>query len=92
VYFIPWLKANIVSLRQLDETGCCINIDCGVLRIYDEHGHLLAKVPREASHLYYLKLHVGRPVCLAAHTTKAAWQWHARFGHLNFSSLQKLAV
>jgi hypothetical protein len=70
VYFIPRLKSSIVSLRQLDETGCRINIDRGVLRICDEHGHLLAKVPREAPCLYYLKLHIGRPVCLAEHATK----------------------
>jgi hypothetical protein len=49
VYFIPRLKANIVSLGRLNETGCCINIDRGVLRIYDEHGHLLAKVPRAST-------------------------------------------
>jgi hypothetical protein len=89
VYFIPRLRASIISLGQLDETGCHININInrGVLRIYDEHGQLLAKVPRDDSRLYYLKLHVGRPVCLAAHATEAAWQWHTRFGHLNFDSL-----
>jgi hypothetical protein len=92
VYFIPRLRASILSLRQLDETGCRINIDRGVLRIYDEYSHLLAMVLHDASCLYYLKLHVGCPVCLAAHATEAAWEWHARFGHLNFGSLQKLAV
>jgi hypothetical protein len=92
VYFILRLKASILSLEQLDETGCRINIDHGVLRIYDEHGHLLTKVPREASWLYSLKIHVGCPVCLAAHATEAAWLWHACFRHLNFGSLWKLVV
>jgi hypothetical protein len=72
VYFIPRLRASIISLGQLDEIGCHININRGVLRIYDEHGQLLAKVPRDGSRLYYLKLHVGRPMCLAAHATEAA--------------------
>jgi transposase InsO family protein len=31
-------------------------------------------------------------VCLAAHASEAAWQWHARYGHLNFGSLRKLAT
>jgi hypothetical protein len=79
-----------MSLGQLDETGCRINIDRGMLRIYDEHGHLLAKVPRKASRLYYLNLHIERLVCLAAHATEVAWQWHTRYG--NFGSLRKLAV
>jgi hypothetical protein len=90
VYFILRLKASIMSLEQLDETGCRINIDRGMLRIYDEHGHLLTKVPRKASRLYYLKLHIERLVCLATHATEVAWQWHTRYG--NFGSLRKLAV
>jgi hypothetical protein len=73
VYFILRLRASIMSLAQLDETGCRINIDLGVVRIYDEHGHLLAMVLYNGSCLYYLKLHIGRPACLAAHTTEAAW-------------------
>jgi hypothetical protein len=36
VYFIPRLTANIVSLGQLDEGGCPVHIDKGVLRIWDE--------------------------------------------------------
>jgi hypothetical protein len=72
VYFIPRLRASILSLEQLYKTGCRINFDRGVLQIYDERGHLLAKVLRDASRLYYLKLHVGHPVCLAVHTIEAA--------------------
>jgi hypothetical protein len=81
-----------MSLGQLDETGCRINIDHGVLWIYDEHGHLLAMVPHEASRLYYIKLHIEGPVRLVVHTTEVAWQWHACYGHLNIGSLWKLAV
>jgi hypothetical protein len=35
VYIIPWLKANIVSLGQLDEGGYLIYIEHGFLKIYD---------------------------------------------------------
>ena len=35
VYFIPRLKANIVSLSQLDKAGCHISIKRGLLRIRD---------------------------------------------------------
>ena len=35
VYFIPRLKANLVSLGQLDETGCFISIERGLLKICD---------------------------------------------------------
>lgn len=92
VYYIPRLKANIISVGQLDETGCRVVINNGVLRVYYQSNRLLAKVEREASSLYYMELNVGHPVCFAARSSEASWQWHARFGHLNFASLRKLAA
>jgi hypothetical protein len=92
VYYIPRLKTSILSIGQLDETGCHVDIIGGILRIFDQHGVLLAKVAQDNSHLYYLDLVVGCSVCLAAHASEAPWQWHARYGHLNFGSLWKLAT
>lgn len=92
VYYIPRLKTNIISIGQLDESGCRTVIDGGLLRIVERDGKLLAKVPRTATRLYHLDLNVGRPVCLAAHCTEDAWRWHARFGHTSFKSLRKMAT
>jgi hypothetical protein len=92
VYFIPCLKASIISLGQLDETGCQINIKHGVLRIYDSGNRLLMKVVRDQSRLYYLKLHVDQPVCLSVRCTETTWLWHGRFGHLNFGTLGRLVT
>lgn len=92
VYYIPRLKANIISIGQLDETGCRVNIFDGVLRIYDPSRCLLAKVIRNLARLYHLSLNIGRPVCLSARSTEMAWLWHARFGHLGFSTLRKMAT
>ena len=36
VYFIPRLKANLVSLGQLDEAGCFIFNKRGLLKICDD--------------------------------------------------------
>ena len=36
VYFISRLKANIVSLGQLDKAGCHISIKHGLLKIQDD--------------------------------------------------------
>ena len=35
VYYIPSLKCNIMSLGQLEEGGCRIEIDDGVLKVYE---------------------------------------------------------
>jgi hypothetical protein len=61
VSYIPRPKASILSIGQLDETGCHVDINYGILPC------------RDNSRLYYLDLVVGRPVCLAAHASEAAW-------------------
>jgi hypothetical protein len=49
VYHIPKLKANILSLGQLDEDGYHILIERSVLRVWDLRGELLMKVERGAT-------------------------------------------
>jgi hypothetical protein len=34
VYYIPSLKCNIVSLGQLEEAGCHVEIDKGVMEVF----------------------------------------------------------
>ena len=66
-------------------------IDGGVLRIRDRERKLLAKVERSRNRLYTLALRIARPVCLAARCDDVAWRWHARFGHLSFDALARMA-
>jgi hypothetical protein len=91
VYLIPRLTANIVSLGQMEEDECKIMLHAGRLRIWDQAGRLVASVRRAPNRLYVLQLDVDRPVCLAAQGTSPAWRWHARYGHLNFRGLRRLA-
>jgi hypothetical protein len=90
VYYIPRLTADIISLGQLEEAGCRIVMDVGVLRIYEPGRKLLARVKRSSSRLYLLELKVDRTVCLSTRGTEKAWWWHARFGHISFQSLRRL--
>jgi hypothetical protein len=46
VYYIPTLRNSIISLGQLDESGSRVEINDGVMRIWDRHHRLLAKVTR----------------------------------------------
>jgi transposase InsO family protein len=90
VYYIPRLKANIVSLGQMEEPGYKIVLESGFLKLWNHAGTLAAKVKRGASRLYVLHLDVDRPVCLAAQGTSPAWRWHSRYDHLNFRGLKRL--
>src|SRR5664279_745126 len=91
VYWIPRLNAHIISLGQLDETGCQVLIQGGIFGLRERERRLLVKVQRGATRLYKLTAQVAQPVCYAALAgADAAWTCHARFGHLNFDSLRRL--
>ncbi|WVZ57966.1 LOW QUALITY PROTEIN: hypothetical protein U9M48_008290 [Paspalum notatum var. saurae] len=91
VYFIPRLSSSIISLGRLDERGCQVLIENGALRLRDRERKLLAMVRRSVNSLYVLPLHIARPVCLAAKQEEEAWRWHARFGHISFDALERMA-
>jgi hypothetical protein len=93
VYFIPHLTTNIVSVGQLDEIGYKIDIDTGMMKIWEPDDVLLAKVKREENRLYLLHLKFAQPTCLAVYGrgSKVVWHLHERFGHVNMAALQKMA-
>ena len=95
VYFIPSLKCNIVSLGQLEEAGCRVEIDNGIMKVFekrqaaDRQQGVLIRAERK-NRLYVLKVKLASPVCLLTKMDETAWLWHARYGHLNFRALQEL--
>ncbi|WVZ89853.1 hypothetical protein U9M48_036206 [Paspalum notatum var. saurae] len=48
-------------------------------------------VSRSRNRLYVMKPTIARPVCLAARHEEAVWLWHARFGHMSFDALGRMA-
>jgi hypothetical protein len=90
VYYIPALRNSIISLGQLDENGSRVEIKDRVMRIWDRHCRLLAKVTRGTNRLYVLNVQVAQPLCLAARRDDEAW--HERFGHLHFEALKRLSA
>jgi hypothetical protein len=56
VYYIPALRNSIISLGQLDESSSRVEIKNGVMRIWDRHRCLLAKVTRDTNRLYVLNV------------------------------------
>ena len=94
VYFIPSLRCNIVSLGQLEEAGCRVEIDKGMLEVFEQEqlGATRSVVIRaeRKNRLYVMKVKLTAPVCLMTKIEEEAWRWHARFGHLNFRALRDL--
>ncbi|WVZ54432.1 hypothetical protein U9M48_005224 [Paspalum notatum var. saurae] len=75
----------------MDEGGCRVDINHGVLHIFDRQKKLLVRVKRTAGRLYQLQATVGKPACFALHSAEDTWLWHGQFGHLGFNNLRKLA-
>jgi hypothetical protein len=92
VYYIPSLRCNIVSLGQLEEVGCRVEIDHGVMQVFERsNGNLSVLIRAERKErLYVMQVNLTAPVCLMAKMDDMAWLWHARYGHLNFRSLGDL--
>jgi hypothetical protein len=67
VYYISALRNSIINLGQLDQSGSRVEIKDGVMRIWDRHHRLLAKVTRGTNRLYVLNMQVAQPFCLTAH-------------------------
>lgn len=91
VFYIPSLRSNIISVGQLDEGGCAIGIESGVMTIRDPARRVLARVKRSASRLYTGVLSIDSPVCLLTQGDDVTWRWHARMGHLHFRALRAMA-
>jgi Trp operon repressor len=79
-------------LGQLDENGSRVEIKDGVIRIWDHHRRLIAKVTRGSNRLYVLNVQVAQPLCLTVRQDNEAWQWHERFGHLHFEALKQVSA
>jgi hypothetical protein len=66
VYYIPALMNSIISLGQLDESDSRVEIKDGVMRSWDHHHCLLAKVTRGTNRLCVLNVQVAQPLYIAA--------------------------
>ena len=96
VYFIPSLRCNIVSLGQLEEAGCRVEIDKGVLEVFEREQQgraqgVLIRAERR-NRLYVMKVNLTALIYLLTKMEEEAWRWHARFGHLNFRALYDLSA
>lgn len=90
VFYVPGLKSNLLSVGQLQEKGYEIIIKDGVCRIQDPMKGLITQVSMTANRMFPLSIQRDILPCFAAVVKDAAWLWHFRYGHLNFSGLKLL--
>ena len=79
-----------MSIGQLLENGCKINMEGCTLWLKDRNVNLIAKVTMSKNRMFILDMKAGEAVCLKTCVEDTSWIWHMRFGHLNFDSLKDL--
>ncbi|KAL0401556.1 UNVERIFIED_CONTAM: Retrovirus-related Pol polyprotein from transposon TNT 1-94 [Sesamum latifolium] len=90
VYYVPKLESNILSLCQFLENGYEVLMKDNCLWLRDRNAKLLAKVAMSKNRMFKLNIKTVEAKCLKVHVQDVAWQWHKRYGHLNFGALQEI--
>ena len=90
VYYLPNLKTNILSMRQLTEKGYSIFLKDRLLHLKDKQRHLVARVEIGRNRMYKLNLRSIREKCLLVDVEYKASLWHLRFCHLHHVYLKEL--
>ncbi|KAJ6972984.1 hypothetical protein NC653_033347 [Populus alba x Populus x berolinensis] len=96
VYYVPELKNNLLSIRQLQERGLTILIQGGVCKIYHPVKGLIIQTEMSMNRMFILLSHT--PVSLTAPSEGCFYTsspdlfhlWHRRYGHLSYKGLKAL--
>ena len=93
VLYVPSMNINLLSVSSIDQSGCQVSIAGGKCQVMYE-GALIMEAHRRDG-LYMMRLdasvmvsrgELGKP----KEAIDVAELWHRRFGHLSYSSLDKL--
>ena len=87
VLYVPGLKTNLLSLGQLLQKGYHITMQNNQLSIFDQQEHLVLQAELSQNRTFRVGMNALKHHCFAASTSKTEWNWHYRYGHLNFKDL-----
>jgi len=90
IYYVPDMKINILSMRQLMEKGYSVFMKDRIMHLKDKRGYLIAQVKMAKNRMYKLNLKNILEKCLKIDITDITSLRHLRFEHLNHDSLKEL--
>ena len=91
IYFLPNMRNNILSSRQVVQKGYDIHLKDNCISIRNNMSNLIAKVPMSRNKMFLLNIQGGVTKCLKVCYKDSSWLWHLSFGHLNFKGLKLLS-
>lgn len=92
VLLVPGLDENLLSVGQMIEHGYYVLFGGNLAVIFDDGSlvNVIAKVVMSGNRCFPLTLESITPAAMNTTTCPDSWMWHRRFGHLNFTNLQKM--
>ena len=92
VYYVPELKANLMSIGQIQEKGAKILLEDGSFKIYHPTKGCIIQVPMSANRLYMVKANKlpQESACFKTTSEDKTHLWHCRYGHLSYKGLMTL--
>lgn len=92
VMIVPGLDENLLSVDQMVEHGYFLVFRDYLVDIFDDRTfeNLVARVQMTSNMCFPMTLEYGNEVARRATVEETTWNWHMRFGHLNFQSLKSL--
>lgn len=91
VLYVPGMKCNLLSIRQLVEKGFLVVMKDGAFELFDTHNNLVLKSSLSKNITFktmIISIEVQCFKIIVDH--KHSWLWPLRFGHLKFRSLNQL--
>ncbi|CAM8975323.1 unnamed protein product [Rhodiola kirilowii] len=89
VFYVPYLKSNLLSIGQLQESGYESTIKEGACEVYDPQHGLIAHVKMTPNRLFPLRIQSAYS-CHLMEIKDSTWLWHLRYGNLHFNGLHTL--
>ncbi|KAB2610770.1 hypothetical protein D8674_018802 [Pyrus ussuriensis x Pyrus communis] len=92
VMLVPGLDENLLSVGQMVEHGYFLVFGDYLVDIFEDKTleNLLARVQMTSNRCFPMTLEYGNEVARRATVEESTWNWHRRYGHLNFQSLKSL--
>ncbi|KAL1193575.1 Retrovirus-related Pol polyprotein from transposon RE1 [Cardamine amara subsp. amara] len=88
VYLVDGLKANLISISQLCDTGMSVTFTKTECTAVDDHGRVRFEGQRSDNNCYRWK---PRSLCLSTVTETQTEIWHRKLGHLNIRTMIRLS-
>ncbi|KAM1716756.1 hypothetical protein ACFX11_024685 [Malus domestica] len=92
VFYVPELKNNLLSIRQLQEKGLAVLMQHGKCKIFHPEKGLITKTEMSCNQMFVVLAQCPSKEqrCLSSLAIDQSQLWHCRYGHLSWNGLKIL--